>query len=152
MLSKIAALAHSKVALAALGVVLVGGGGSAVAVAATSSHLSTLGVNLSEAHSSTETPDSHAHTMGIEGLLTACSTTSTPATISVKDSAGKRWTLVVSATTKFKRWAGRLKREGRQQYLRRGRVERQGRQQHACRRQQRAEYDRRGRVERQRRQ
>jgi hypothetical protein len=101
MLSKIAALAHSKVALAALGVMLVGGGGSAVAVAATSSHLSTLGVNLSEAHSSTETPDSHAHTMGIEGLLTACSTTSTPATISVKDSAGKRWTLVVSATTKF---------------------------------------------------
>jgi hypothetical protein len=101
MLSKIVALAHSKVALAALGAVLVGGGGSAVAVAATTGHLSTLGVNLSAAHSSTETPGSHAHTMGIEGLLTACSTTSKPATISVKDSAGKSWIFVVSATTTF---------------------------------------------------
>ena len=105
MLAKIAAIAQSKVALAALGVVLVGGGGGAVAVAATTGHLSTLGVNLNSEKSanasSTETPDSHAHTMGVEGLLVSCSTTTPPATIVVKDSKGAQWTFNVSDTTKF---------------------------------------------------
>lgn len=100
MLSKIAAVAHSKVALAVLGAVLVGGSGSAVAVAATTGHLSVMGVTQAVGHASNDSPDAHAHTIGIEGLLTGCSTT-TPATISVKDSAGKSWTFVVSATTKI---------------------------------------------------
>ena len=100
MLSKIAAVAHSKVALAVLGAVLVGGGGGAVAVAATTGHLSTLGVNAAM-NSSSASSNSHAHTTSVEGLLTACSATTTPATISVKDSSGKSWTFVVSATTKI---------------------------------------------------
>ena len=100
MLSKILAVTHSKVALAVLGVVLVGGGGSAVAVAATTGHLSTLGVNLASENSNANS-SSHAHTIGVEGLLTACSTSTPPATISVTDSAGKSWTFVVSATTKI---------------------------------------------------
>ncbi len=100
MLSKIAAVAHSKVALAVLGAVLVGGGGSAVAVAATTGHLSTLGVNAAM-NSSSASSNSHAHTTSVEGLLTACSATTTPATLSVKDSSGKSWTFVVSATTKI---------------------------------------------------
>ncbi|HEX8726993.1 MAG TPA: hypothetical protein VF739_00130 [Ktedonobacterales bacterium] len=100
MLSKIAAVAHSKVALAVLGAVLVGGSGSAVALAATTGHLSVLGGAQAAGHGSNESPDSHAHTISVEGLLTGCSTT-TPTTISVKDSAGKSWTFVVSATTKI---------------------------------------------------
>lgn len=101
MLAKLATLVQSKTALAVLGVVLVGGGSGAVAVAATTGHLSTLGVNLNVAGTktaeSTETPDSHAHTTSVEGLLTAC----TASSISVKDSAGKSWTFVVSSTTKY---------------------------------------------------
>lgn len=102
MLAKLATLVQSKTALAVLGVVLVGGGSGAVAVAATTGHLSTLGVNLSSAEGtktaeSTETPDSHAHTTAVEGLLTGCTANS----ISVKDSAGKPWTFVVSSTTKY---------------------------------------------------
>jgi hypothetical protein len=100
MLSKIAAVAHSKVALAVLGAVLVGGGGGAVAMAATTGHLSTLGVNAAM-NSSSASSNSHAHTTSVEGLLTACSATTTPATISVKDGSGKSWTFVVSATTKI---------------------------------------------------
>lgn len=105
MLAKIAAVAQSKVALAVLGVVLVGGGGSAVAVAATTGHLSTLGVNLNSDKSqnaqASETPDSHAHTVGVEGVLVSCSGTTAPATILVKDGKGKSWTFNVSATTKY---------------------------------------------------
>ncbi|HET9109772.1 MAG TPA: hypothetical protein VFN78_02995 [Ktedonobacterales bacterium] len=105
MLSKIAAIAQSKVAVAALGVVLVGGGGGAVAVAATTGHLSTLGINLNSEKSpnaqASETPDSHAHTVGVEGLLVSCSATTAPATIVVKDGKGVSWTFNVSATTKY---------------------------------------------------
>lgn len=100
MLAKIATLAKSKAAIAVLGVVLVGGGSSAVAVAATTGHLSTLGVDLNSAGKSSSA-DSHAHTVGVEGLLVACNTTTTPNTISVKDKDGKSWTFVVSSTTKF---------------------------------------------------
>ena len=101
MLAKLATLVQSKTALAVLGVVLVGGGSGAVAVAATTGHLSTLGVNLNVASGtktaeSTETPDSHAHTTSVEGLLTAC----TANTISVQDGT-KTWTFVVSSTTKY---------------------------------------------------
>jgi hypothetical protein len=99
MLGKLAMLIQSKTALAVLGVVLVGGSGGAVAAAAATGHLTTHGVNLNTESASTTTPDSHAHTVGVEGLLTACSTTAN--TLTVKDSAGKSWTFVVSATTKF---------------------------------------------------
>lgn len=107
MLAKLAALAQSKTAIAVMGLVLVGGGSGAVAVAATTGHLKTLGVDLSVTDSKTpeaassETPDSHAHSIGVEGLLTACSATTAPATLSVTDHKGKSWSFVVSATTKF---------------------------------------------------
>lgn len=110
MISKVAAVVQSKVALAALGVLLVGGSGTAVAVAATSGHLHGLGAALGGASSETQgkgasstgdASDSHAHTVSVEGLLVACSTTTTPATISVKDTSGKTWTLVVTASTKL---------------------------------------------------
>ncbi|HZC04768.1 MAG TPA: hypothetical protein VE338_03935, partial [Ktedonobacterales bacterium] len=101
MLAKIAALTQSKVAIAALGVVLVGGGGGAVAVAATTGHLSTLGVNLNSANGASSASDSHAHTVGVEGLLVSCSATTPPASIVVKDSKGVQWTFAVSATTKL---------------------------------------------------
>lgn len=100
MLAKLATLAKSKAAIAALGVVLVGGGSGAVAVAATTGHLSTLGVNLnstSEKPDATETSDSHADTKGFEGLLTGCTAT----TITVKSRDGVSTTFVVSSTTKF---------------------------------------------------
>src|SRR5487761_2581177 len=108
MLPKLAALAQSKTAIAVLGVVLIGGGSGAVAVAATTGHLSTLGVNLNSIGQS-KTPDATeaaggsssdaAHTVGVEGLMTACSTTAN--TLSVTDKAGKSWTFNVASTTKF---------------------------------------------------
>lgn len=97
MLGKLAMLIQSKTALAVLGVVLVGGSGGAVAAAAATGHLTTRGVNLNSETASTKTPDSHAHTVGVEGLLVGCGAN----TLTVKDSAGKSWTFVVSATTKI---------------------------------------------------
>ncbi len=106
MLTKIAAVVHSKIAIAVLGVVLVGGGGSAVAVAATTGHLTTLGVHLNASApvaasdaKATETPDTHAHTVSVEGQLTACDAAKNQ--LSVTDSAHKAWTFTVSATTAF---------------------------------------------------
>ncbi len=46
MLAKLTTVLKSKVALAALGAIVVGGGGGAVAVAANTGHLQTLGINL----------------------------------------------------------------------------------------------------------
>jgi hypothetical protein len=76
-------------------------------MAATTGHLSPLGVDLGASTDQTktpekaETPDSHAHTTSVEGLLAACDTTATPNTISVTDKAGKSWTFVITTTTKF---------------------------------------------------
>lgn len=92
MLEKLAAFAKTKAALALVGVAVVGGGSGAVALAATSGHLSTLGVNLNDSNG-----DSHGHTEGVEGLLTGC----TSSTISVKDDEGKSWTFKVTSSTKF---------------------------------------------------
>lgn len=105
MLAKLTTLLKSKVALAAIAAVVVGGGGGAVAVAANTGHLSTLGVNFNN-DSQNETPEAHDtpehdHTLGVEGLLTACATTATPPTISVTDHAGKSWTFVITSTTRF---------------------------------------------------
>jgi Domain of unknown function (DUF5666) len=72
MLSRLSLLVKSKVALAAMGAVLVTGGGAAAAVAAATGHLSVGG--LSHA-ASTHTPDAteaagaHAHTVALEGVL-----------------------------------------------------------------------------------
>jgi hypothetical protein len=74
MVSKALLVVKSKVALAALGVVLVGGAGTAVAAAATGAHVPVLSGLIG--HSSTKTHDtgsdasSHAHTISVEGVLT----------------------------------------------------------------------------------
>jgi hypothetical protein len=76
MLAKLAVLAQSKVALAVLGVVLVGGGGTAAAVAATTGHLGPIEL----AHSTPTKGDEdgqngiHAHTVSIEGVLATVGT------------------------------------------------------------------------------
>ncbi|HEX9068747.1 MAG TPA: DUF5666 domain-containing protein [Ktedonobacterales bacterium] len=76
MLAKLAVLAQSKVALAVLGVVLVGGGGTAAAVAATTGHLGPIEI----AHSTPTKDDEngqngiHAHTVSIEGVLATVGT------------------------------------------------------------------------------
>jgi hypothetical protein len=73
MVSKALLVVKSKVALAVLGVVLVGGGGTAVAVAATGGHVPVL--SALAGHSTTKTADSgsdaasHAHTISLEGVL-----------------------------------------------------------------------------------
>ena len=104
MLAKIAALVQSKVALAVLGVALVGGGGTAVAVAATGGHLlpkSMPGASSAATHTphSAETPGAHAHTVSVEGTLTACDTTAN--TLGVQDAQGKAWTFTVNAQTRY---------------------------------------------------
>ena len=106
MLAKLSTVLKSKVALAALGAIVVGGGGGAVAVAANTGHLQTLGINLNvgsdtKSPDASETPDSHAHSVSVEGLLTACDTTDTPNTVSVTDKAGKSWTFIITSTTRF---------------------------------------------------
>ena len=110
MLAKLALLAQSKVAIAALGVVLVGGGGTAVAVAATTGHLpfentqteSTQAESTHEANNDQGTPDAgdHAHTVSFEGALTKCQ--GTPATsivITLKD--GKSQVIAVNSKTRI---------------------------------------------------
>ncbi|HEX8981982.1 MAG TPA: hypothetical protein VF792_04375 [Ktedonobacterales bacterium] len=92
MLEKLAAFAKTKAAIALLGVAVVGGGGGAVAVAATTGHLSTMGVNLDASHS-----DNEGDHTSVEGLLTGC----TGSSVSVKDRDGKSWTFNVTSTTKF---------------------------------------------------
>lgn len=76
MLSKVLAVVQSKAALAVLGVVLVGGGGSAVAFAATGHQLPLIGSNASataKPDATHEAGDNHAHTVSIEGVLKAYS-------------------------------------------------------------------------------
>jgi hypothetical protein len=77
MVSKALLVVKSKAALAVLGVVLVGGGGTAVAMAATGGHVPVLSalVGSSSAHSAAKSADtgsdasSHAHTVSLEGVL-----------------------------------------------------------------------------------
>jgi len=104
MLAKITALVQSKIALAVLGVALVGGGGTAVAVAATGGHLlpkstpATTSVATHTTHS-TETPGARAHTVSVEGTLTACDTTAN--TLGVTDAQGKAWIFTVNTQTRY---------------------------------------------------
>jgi hypothetical protein len=77
VVSKALLVVKSKAALAVLGVVLAGAGGTAVAVAATGGHVPVLSalVGSSSAHSATKSADtgsdasSHAHTVSLEGVL-----------------------------------------------------------------------------------
>jgi hypothetical protein len=72
MVSKALLVVKSKVALAVLGVVLVGGGGTAVAVAATGGQvpvLSALAGHSTNAPDSGSNAASHAHTVSLEGVL-----------------------------------------------------------------------------------
>jgi len=76
MLSKVLAVVQSKAALAVLGVVLVGGGGSAVAFAATTHQLpfmSSHATATAKPDATHEANDNHAHTVSIEGVLKAYS-------------------------------------------------------------------------------
>lgn len=76
MLAKLAVLAQSKVALAVLGVVLVGGGGTAAAVAATTGHLGPIELAHSTPTKGAEDGENgiHAHTVSIEGVLATVGT------------------------------------------------------------------------------
>ena len=72
MLTKLIALTRGKVALAVLGVVLVGGGSAAVAFAAT--HSSSAGQNSSSAandNNGKSADTNHGHTVSLEGVLKA---------------------------------------------------------------------------------
>jgi len=72
MLSKVLAVVQSKAALAVLGVVLVGGGGSAVAFAATGHQLPFMGSQATataKPDATHEANGNHAHTVSIEGVL-----------------------------------------------------------------------------------
>jgi hypothetical protein len=85
MLAKLTALLSSKAALAALGIVLVGGAATATTVAATTGHLGPIQTpHLGEASETktpeaTEAPGVHAHTISIQGTLSAI--TSCPSSI-----------------------------------------------------------------------
>lgn len=73
MLAKLVALIHSKVALAVVGVALVSGGGTAVAVAATGGHVPLISSIATTTKTSTtdtqNTTNNHAHTVAVEGVL-----------------------------------------------------------------------------------
>jgi hypothetical protein len=75
VVSKALLVVKSKLALAVLGALVVGGGGTAVAVAATGGHVPVLSTLVGSSHSANKTPDtgsdasSHAHTVSLEGVL-----------------------------------------------------------------------------------
>jgi len=76
MLSKALLVVKSKAALAILGALVVGGGGTAVAVTATGGHVPVLSTLVGNAqHSANKSPksgsnaSSHAHTVSLEGVL-----------------------------------------------------------------------------------
>jgi hypothetical protein len=92
MLAKLTALLSGKAALTALGVVLVGGAATATTVAATTGHLGPIQTPHFGAVNATHTPQAndaqgvHAHTVSIQGTLSAvatCSSGSTSASASI---------------------------------------------------------------------
>ena len=104
MLSKLALLVQSKIAVAVLGAVVIGGGGTAVAVAATGGHVPFISAATSS-HDATETPKAgdndseHAHSEGIEGVLKGYDASA--ATISVQgEHDTKPTTIAVNSATK----------------------------------------------------
>jgi len=85
MLAKLTALLSSKAALAALGIVLVGGAATVTTVAATTGHLGPIQTPHIGGDDATHAPEGdgakgvHAHTVSIQGTLTAI--TSCPSSI-----------------------------------------------------------------------
>jgi hypothetical protein len=93
MLTKLAAIVQSKVALAVLGAALVGGTGTAAALAATSGH-SPLGLGTAQhtgstegtkAPHATEAADDHAHTISLEGVLKGYNASGKTISVQTKD-------------------------------------------------------------------
>src|SRR5215831_18853547 len=80
MVAKLTALLSSKAALAALGIVLVGGAATATTVAATTGHLGPIQTPHIGGAEATHTPEgdgaqgAHAHTISIQGTLTTITT------------------------------------------------------------------------------
>ncbi|HEU0026152.1 MAG TPA: hypothetical protein VFQ25_03475 [Ktedonobacterales bacterium] len=103
MLAKALTLVKSKAAVAVLGVLLVGGSGGAVAVAANQGQLNGLGLQMAGSHgqSSDQAGDnSGAKNRGhAEGMLTACDAGA--GTIGVTDAQGTVTTFTVNSDTKF---------------------------------------------------
>jgi hypothetical protein len=116
MLSKLALLLQSKTALAALGVLLVGSGGTAVAVTAASGHVPFTNISMSSSHTSAQsgsmpamqqTPDAqatgnaHANSVAIEGILkaTTASTTATATATTATTTATGAMTTAKTAIT-----------------------------------------------------
>lgn len=99
MTTRLLTLVHSKVALAVLGVLLVGGSGAAV-VAAAHSQQPTAPSASSNAHTpdATNSEGDHAHTVAIEGELTGYAAGHT-ITVQAKDSS-KPMTVNVDANTR----------------------------------------------------
>jgi hypothetical protein len=91
MLAKLTALLSGKAALTALGVVLVGGAATATTVAATTGHLGPIqtphiGAGATHTPESHDAQGAHAHTVSIQGTLSAiatCSSGSTSAAASI---------------------------------------------------------------------
>lgn len=101
MTAKLLALVHNKIALAVIGVMLVGGSGAAVAAATHGQ----LGLASSAAAQSTHTSKAddnsgnHAHTVSIEGKLTAYDTNAKTISVQTEDSKSPT-TIKVDANTR----------------------------------------------------
>ena len=98
MMPKLLTLVKSKTAVAVAGVLLVGGSGGAVAVAAQTGHLNGIGLQLATTKGDSSASDSNGEHAHAEGLLTACSTSGS---ISVTDEKGTVYTFNVTSDTKF---------------------------------------------------
>jgi hypothetical protein len=100
MLTKLITLARGKVALAVLGIVLVGGGSAAIAFAAT--HSARAGQNSSSAandNNGKSADTNHGHTVSLEGVLKAYNASAH--SISVLETSAKAATSVaVNASTR----------------------------------------------------
>jgi hypothetical protein len=102
MLAKALTLVKSKAAAAVLGVLLVGGSGGAVAMAASQGHLNGLGLQMgsTKGQSGDNSGDNSSNNRGhAEGMLTACDAGA--GTIGVTDAQGTVTTFTVNSDTTF---------------------------------------------------
>jgi hypothetical protein len=105
MMSKLLTLVKSKVAAAALGVLLVGGSGGAVAMAATQGNLNGLQLQMGASSSKSQAGHHSGDHSGAknrghaEGMLTACDASAN--TITVTDAQGAATTFTVNSGTTF---------------------------------------------------
>lgn len=102
MTTKLLTLIHSKIALAVLGVLLVGGSGTAVVAANHGqipfTHSDASSTATHSPHATESADSSHAHTVAIEGTLTAYTAASQTISVQTKDSSSAT-TVDVNATT-----------------------------------------------------